>query len=300
MPIVDVVIVTYNRLEKLKKALACYSNQTVPFRCLIVVDNHSTDGTETFLASWRKQDTSYEKTVIRLDSNMGGSGGFYAGQKYALSRNPDWIFLADDDAYPSVDTMEKFHLFIQQNYKRSYGAICGTVISPQGNICYPHRAYENITKKIYFEKRSSEANDYEKHFFSIDFFSYVGVFLNAKALVSVGLVNPSYFIYHDDAEHSLRLKKFGEIVCVPAITITHDTWWDPTIQSQVNKWRDYYFLRNQLHMLLKHHPLCALNNIRFYIKQMMLKRVDVPLYRRAIYDAITNHLGANPDYMPVS
>lgn len=294
------MVVTYNRLDKLQKALACYSHQTIPFRRLIVVDNHSTDGTEQFLTSWKKQESFYEKTVIRLNRNMGGAGGFFAGQKEALSNNPDWIYLADDDAYASFDTIEKFQTFIQKNNCESYSAICGKVVSPQGTVCYPHRAYECITKHIYFEKKSSQASDYTKPFFSIDFLSYVGVFLNAAALASVGLVNPSYFIYHDDGEHSLRLKKFGDIICVPEITITHDTWWNPATHSQANEWREYYNLRNQIHMLLKHHPLCAFNNIRFYIKQMLLKRVDVPLYRRAIYDALTNHLGANNQYMPVS
>ena len=36
---VDAVIVTYNRLEKLRNALSCYEKQTAPLRTLIIVDN---------------------------------------------------------------------------------------------------------------------------------------------------------------------------------------------------------------------------------------------------------------------
>lgn len=297
MPIVDVVVVTYNRLEKLKQALACYSKQSASFRSLIIIDNHSSDETVQFLNRWKKQQEAYEKIVIRLDENTGGAGGFFAGQKYALSRNPDWIYLADDDAYAATDTFERFYSFLLTNNCDSYSAICGTVVSPQGTICREHRAYDCVVKKIYFEKKPSKTTDYELPYFKIDFLSYVGVFLNTRALTSAGLVNPAYFIYHDDAEHSLRLKKYGDIICVPQIRITHDTWVQngPT---KVNEWREYYNIRNQMHMLMKHHPLCALNNIRFFIVQMIKKTVDVPLYRRAIMDAVTNHLGVNTLYKP--
>lgn len=46
-------IVTYNRLEKLKHALACYDKQTVMPDAIVVVDNHSTDGTDVYLNEWQ-------------------------------------------------------------------------------------------------------------------------------------------------------------------------------------------------------------------------------------------------------
>ena len=45
------IIVTYNRLETLKTALAHILAQTVPPAAIIVVDNSSTDGTKEYLAS---------------------------------------------------------------------------------------------------------------------------------------------------------------------------------------------------------------------------------------------------------
>ena len=40
-----VVLVTYNRCEALEKTLAAYAAQTRSPRAILVVDNHSTDGT---------------------------------------------------------------------------------------------------------------------------------------------------------------------------------------------------------------------------------------------------------------
>ena len=56
---IDVVIVTYNRLGKLKRALTSYERQTRPFRNLVVVNNHSTDGTLEYLEAWRHQEAPF-------------------------------------------------------------------------------------------------------------------------------------------------------------------------------------------------------------------------------------------------
>ena len=47
-----VVIVTFNRLEKLKKALKAYEMQTCRPGRILVVDNCSTDGTDVYLQKW--------------------------------------------------------------------------------------------------------------------------------------------------------------------------------------------------------------------------------------------------------
>ena len=44
-----VVLVTYNRLDKLKIALECYEKQKYLPKNIIVVNNASTDGTKEFL-----------------------------------------------------------------------------------------------------------------------------------------------------------------------------------------------------------------------------------------------------------
>ena len=68
------VIVTYNRLEKLRKCLSCYENQSICPSEIIIVNNNSSDGTKEFLEQWKCLDSSIKKTVINLESNQGGAG----------------------------------------------------------------------------------------------------------------------------------------------------------------------------------------------------------------------------------
>ena len=105
---IGAVVVTFNRLEKLKKALAAFEAQTCPPAYLIVVDNGSNDGTAEYLEVWKEENGQAaevcRRIVLPMGENTGGSGGFHAGLKYAMGTpDADWIWVSDDDAYPEPD-----------------------------------------------------------------------------------------------------------------------------------------------------------------------------------------------------
>ena len=110
---IAVILVTYNRLEKLKIALKCYDNQIKAIEEMIIVDNCSNDGTKEFLENWCREEGKYKKSVLHLAENTGGAGGFGAGMDLALERinakklDAEWLLVSDDDAFPEVDELEK-------------------------------------------------------------------------------------------------------------------------------------------------------------------------------------------------
>ena len=76
-----VVLVTYNRLNELKKALECYEKQSYLPKHVIIVNNASNDGTKEYLEKWVNKKSKIEKEIINLKKNTGGSGGFHEGLK---------------------------------------------------------------------------------------------------------------------------------------------------------------------------------------------------------------------------
>ena len=298
----DIVVVTFNRLQRLKKALANYDNQTSTFRNLIIVDNCSTDGTDEYLKEWAKVKTNYSKIIITAQTNSGGSGGFYLGQKKAISLNADWVLVADDDAYADNRLVEFFYNFIDNNNYGKLSAVCSTVLSADGSICLYHRDFWSLRNGLFFERRSSTLDDYQKDSFPIDFMTYVGTFINVQAMKSVGTVNPRFFIYFDDSEHCFRLKRYGEIVCVPELKMTHDcVSASNTVQN--SHWKDYYYFRNEFYMLLKHMKLAvSLRMIKRFIvkygKDISKDPKYLKLYRVAIWHAIFGIMGKNKHYLP--
>lgn len=171
-----VVIVTYNRLQKLQKALQSYETQTVLPYSIIVVNNCSTDGTSDFLNQWCAKDSHISrKTVINLDVNTGGAGGFYVGMKRALDTNADWIWVSDDDAYPEKDAL----LHVQQyaeNHPKDTVCICGAVYTNDA-IDIDHR---RISKNRFVKMPYKLPKDcYNKQEVLIEETTFVGSCFNA-------------------------------------------------------------------------------------------------------------------------
>lgn len=304
MQTLDLVIVTYNRLDKFKKTLQHYVVQTHAFRNLIIVDNCSTDGTREYLDEWSKENTPFDKIIIHTKENLGGSGGFYIGQKKAMELKVDWIFVADDDAYADPTMVERFYDFIDLHNTSEISAVCSKVLNMDGSICLYHRDRHGIVDGEY-KRESAHIEEYDKEFFSIDALSYVGSFLNAKALEKQGLVNPKYFIYFDDTEHSIRLKRYGDIVVVPSIVIMHEGGAETSKVNNVLSWRRFYYLRNFTHVLLKYYPKVGLRDIWNLFKAevyrvMHRENIDERylLYRKALFCALFGILGKDKKYIP--
>ena len=68
------VVVTYNRMELLKRNIRCLQ-QNKPISSIVIVNNGSTDGTTEWLAA-------QEGLTIINQTNVGGAGGFYTGIQY--------------------------------------------------------------------------------------------------------------------------------------------------------------------------------------------------------------------------
>ena len=292
------VIVTYNRLEKLKKTLESYSNQILLPKYVIVVNNASTDGTGEYLNDWQKNEEPFQKFVITAPENLGGSGGFYLGQKKALELDVDWIMVADDDAYPNEDYLLGMQQYLNCHDTTKISVICGKVIQ-ENSFLNGHRAYiKNKWSLNFYENMPADV--YLKQEFNPDLVSYVGILLNKTKLIQVGLVNKNYFIWQDDHEHSCRLNNVGKIVCLPAYDIVHDCVEDHFDLS----WKTYYGYRNRIDLIKQHFAFYFPFSVFLFLLKTLLCPVkgrtmtEVKLRLTAIKDGILGNLGKHPLYKP--
>lgn len=292
-----IVIVTYNRVKELEFALECYKNQTKTPKYVLVINNNSNDGTYKFLKKWENEDSDFDKYVINLDENLGGSGGFYNGLKEAIKLNADWIWLADDDAYPERDALENIEKFYE-NFadKNNLSAICGTVLNNR-KIDVDHRRRLIFKSTRIIEEKVSE-KEYDNKYFYINLFSYVGTAIKKDVLTSIGLTEKDYFIYYDDTEHSIRVNNYGKIVCLSNVRINHDI----NLQNrEVISWKTYYGIRNRLYSYKKHFPkrYYYYEYIRFRLKIINSKDIVYKnILKEALKDCKKGVLGTNNIYKP--
>ena len=298
-----VVLVTYNRLDKLKIALECYEKQTYLPKQLIVVNNASNDGTKEYLDDWLKQKSGFKKEVMHLEKNTGGSGGFHEGLKRSLKTNLDYVWVSDDDAFPEVNCFEIANDYLLNNKDEDISAICGTVLN-RGKIDYVHR--RRLHKGLIFIFQSFVSKkEYEKETFELNLFTYVGTFINLKKLKKVGVTEKNYFIYCDDTEHSYRLSTVGKILCLPAIRIVHD---GPLNNGRDGvTWKLYYGIRNSIDFVKRSFPkryyytYKLYFRFKYYAMTTLLWNNKIEGYKLinyAIKDAKKGKLGVDSKYKP--
>lgn len=247
------VVVTYNRLDKLKVTLARLLETPAPLlAAVVVVDNASTDGTAAWLAA---QD---DPRLVRLTSasNIGGAGGFEAGMKQASARfDPDWILVMDDDARPRPGALAAFHALDLAGRD----AVAAAVYYPDGAICEMNRPSRNpfwhgaefrrtllrVGGRGGFHVRPE---DYAGTGRSIDVASFVGLFVSRAAVARVGYPDGRLFVYGEDGLYTLGLARAGgRLWFAPQVAFEHDC---STFAGQRGRfrplWKVYYYHRNLL------------------------------------------------------
>lgn len=302
---IGVVLVTYNRKDKLTKALDSYDNQINKMSFVLVVNNASTDGTKEFLEGWSKEYSEYQKIVVNSPENIGGSGGFALGLEKAIELEPDWIWVSDDDAYPEKDSLAKCEKVINEHEVSDLVAISGAVYV-NGKVDTSHR--RRIRYGVFkVREEFVPEEEYNSDYFAIDEFSYVGTLIKREVLKDVGITNKDYFIHYDDTEHSLRISRKGKVICVPSIKITHDinANQDSNDKNYNVSWQKYYDYRNLLDMYRRVLPI-KYYYFQYYVYKLKslcpylfgITKEQNAILKAALFDVKHGVLGVSGQYNP--
>lgn len=292
---IGAVIVTYNRLQKLKTALQAYENQLFKPQYILVVNNNSMDGTKDYLEVWEKESSEIEHRVLHLRENTGGSGGFYAGMHVAETMDADWIWVADDDAYPAKDCFQILVNFMKRSSVTDIVALCSAVYT-DGRIDTWHRRRFGKRCGVVRVENCIDVKEYERNIFELDLFSYVGTLIKKEVIIKVGLPLKDFFISYDDSEHSIRVRKQGRIMCLPEAKVIHDS-----IESaeDIITWKKYYALRNKIYSYYLHFGLLQSGFQRLYYYIKYHKNIVLnEMTKRAFDHAKHGILGIDEIYKP--
>lgn len=236
------VLVTYNRIQLLKKSIDSITNQTYKIEKLIVVDNASTDGTHEYLTELEKKGVI---EYVRLEKNIGGSGGFYTGIQKAMLENTDWIWIMDDDTICMENSLE----LLIKNIKNTndVGFICSRVLWKDGNVHYMNiPSIKPIIDDKPFNKYMGKL--------LVESCSFVSVMINKEAIMKVGLPYKEFFIWGDDSEYTKRITNQGYlgIYCEDSVVEHHTgTNYNTNIMkdNECNYWKYKFGIRNNLFIL---------------------------------------------------
>lgn len=298
------VIVTFNRKDKLITAIKSVLNQTIQPQKVIIVDNHSNDGTqELFKENYQDMIDSGLIDYHYLSENIGGSGGFSKGVQYASNYNSNYIAVSDDDAFYRKDYFEKIAKAADDN---------PSVKAFQGI------AYDSNLNKTFLQGKkitnwnTLDSENIKMHSGTIyaDIATFVG-FTFAKSIVDqVGLPVDDFFIWNDDAEYSLRMKKITKILQVKNAIVDH-AGTQRENGALVPLWKTYYGFRNKIVLRKKYsqNKLLAQGIDLFLLVRQIIAATLKSSYRGqrrrytkafidAYHDANHGRMGKNETYMP--
>ncbi|MGK4016868.1 glycosyltransferase [Weissella paramesenteroides] len=303
------IIVTYNRKDKLVKAIKSHLMQTLSPIKVVIIDNASTDGTYELFQPLGFFSKEKRVEYFKLESNIGGSGGFQIALEKALKVDCDWILFGDDDAYFSSDYVETLtNKYFTVTNKEKLGVLTGTIKKfNTDTVEVGARSKIRNAKYIFL----SHLSNYEYEFdTNIDVFTFVGPLIKKKVIQQVGNIQSEYFIHYDDSEFALRIRDKGyQAINVSKAIVYHDSQSASTLP--VRDWRLYYDTRNRIHMMLLHgetnnffkQTISVLLVIKLFKEVLTRKRPSDYCYNsKAIImgfkDAIFKKLGKNEKFQP--
>ncbi len=194
---IGAVIVTYNRLECLKRCVAAVREQSRPPDEIIVINNGSTDGTLPWLSE-------QPGLVVVTQENLGGAGGFHSGFKHAFERGHDWVWCMDDDGVPALDCLEQ--LLKVPDEKLAFRSPLVLAIENPSDLAFellPKGATANITTKI--QAQTAAVNGLLPGIAS----PFNGTLIHRSILAKVGYPITDLFIWGDEVEFQARVQKAG-------------------------------------------------------------------------------------------
>lgn len=238
---VAAVIVTFNRLDKLKKVIAALEAQTLTPSHLIIVDNASTDGTGDFLTGLS---STLTLDIVSLDSNTGGAGGFSAGMRRGYDLGADFVWIMDDDGYPEPDALAKLHDGIataSNELGKQVPFACSAVVFTDGNICEMNNPVPTWDWGRLLVKGQQAV--------LVSQCSFVSVLVPRWVLEQHGLPYKEYFIWFDDAEYTIRITRETPGIQVLDSVTVHDMGENKGVNwgmvDEKNAWKFAYGARNQ-------------------------------------------------------
>lgn len=168
--------------------------------------------------------------------NHGSASGWHTLIQFFLGGNFDYIWLMDDDGFPSKNSLS----LLTNNFKENFSCLASIVVEENNpkrlvfNMPYIDRGKESIFFRINDLnklKKISRNNFYPfAHLFN-------GALISYDAIKNIGNVKKDFKIYGEEVDFFYRLKKYGEV-----LTLIDSYHFHPSVRGKKIKHENIYYL----------------------------------------------------------
>jgi hypothetical protein len=261
-PLVISVILNTNRREDTLQCLDSLRCNTYPNHKVIVLDNHSSDGSVPAI-----REAYPDVQIVNLEKNLGYAGNNNVGIEIAMKQGADWVFVLNEDIHLDAGCLAKL---VEAGERDPQIGILGplvyhhsepTVIQSAGGMLGKH------WQSIHLGKDEPDQGQFDSPHL-VEWISGCAILVRREAIEQAGMLDGSFFIYWEETEWCIRVSRAGwKIVNVPQAHI-----WHKGVQRNYEPKPSfiYYGTRNHLRTLQKHEaPLQA----KFYVWTQYLRTI---------------------------
>lgn len=252
---VAVVLVNWRAAAMTLRAIDCVLEQSSPPEHIYVVDNGSDDGSVESLrvgANCRSE----RITLIASDRNLGFGAGCNLAIRRAMAAGYVYLWLLNNDALPERDCLAAL-LRTAKETPGPLGAVGSLLVDPAGHQA-PH--FGSWMGSIALTCGDvSRPGDLQRPY---SWCTAASLLVEAAALRAIGGFDEDFFMYWEDADLNLRLRRAGfTIACAPDARVLHNAG---TSSVSIPVQRYLWHFDSQRRFLSKHHrfPLTARTLLR--------------------------------------
>lgn len=294
------LIVTYNRSQLLCRCISHLLMQDYPFD-IFIYDNHSSENTLDVLKEEKLIRDNV--TYFYADSNTGGSGGFHNGMKMLIGKGYDALWLMDDDGYPINSNTLSAIISKWNDLGCPDGLFNSLVVCNEDTLSLTFSLDREYDGKLMIKR----ANDGLLE----DLVSpFNGTFVTAGVVKKIGYPIKEFFVYGDETEYTLRLKKAG----FKEYTVVNSLYFHPQRVIKTKSilgfkiacgaeplWKDYCSARNTMYYYKMYFGFFTRLKkiIRIYIGCLMAdnRKIErLKIARKGIRDGLNGDLSKKPDF----
>jgi rhamnopyranosyl-N-acetylglucosaminyl-diphospho-decaprenol beta-1,3/1,4-galactofuranosyltransferase len=277
------IIITYNRSNLLLRCIKFLNNQARIPDDIIVINNGSTDNTESCLIE--------NNINFITQDNTGSAGGWFTGINYALKNNFDAVWMMDDDGYPERNALSILEKYLLQDNN----VCCSSMVVDYNNInnlIFPLPIFNinNFPKIIGFKRKIYTLDELKKCTSDL-IYPYAqlfnGALISTKAITKIGNINKNYFIFGEETDYFYRLKKVGNVISVNNALHFH-----PNVKNRTySNTKVFYYIKNSFINNSKHMDHSFFRNI-----MVMIIIIYRCLMRNGIFFVLSLLMGPNSKY----
>jgi len=295
LPSVGILLINYNQWELTRKCVQSLLLSGDVEIVIGLIDNNSRESAPSWVFS--------ENRVLfhRCDFNSGFISGNIQAYKMVAEENIDYVMLLNNDTEVMPDTLS---LLVRQfELAPDAGLVTPVITYAENTNRIWHAGGKFIPWKMSVNQLFQTVNELPENPIEVDQVSGCAMMMKAGMFPEIGYQDAGFFIYHEDAEQSIRTIKMGlKNYLVPKARIIHHV--SITVGGVLSPFAVYFTHRNRF--------LFARRNLKwfemtvftlYYFAMTLAKTLIYPVKKHGglvrwmwlgLFHGITNRTEARP------